>query len=236
MHYAVVQSRMICSTRQIPRLCSEFRLVPQFCGQIPAQDHNVLIAPPICSGTEWCSTCLLISKIACSHLFPCGYGEGPQICSIKKTGQELFRWPFVSACHVPLATGNWGRSLHFLKQSWTVRSCSQLGCLTPQIACWRVLACVTAFSHKTFLQLANFSLVPLQEQKIENCVLQDGIQKWSQMNDAWRATDVSFLFRMRLHQSIWRIWADELQYFSRIHISIRSISVSVLFLCRGLWM
>lgn len=55
-----------------------------------------------------------------------------------------------------------------------------------------VLVCVSAFSRRTFLRLANFSPVPLQEQKIENCVLQDGIQKWSQMNDAWRAADVSF--------------------------------------------
>ena len=26
-------------------------------------------------------------------------------------------------------------------------------CLTPQIACWHVLACVVAFSYRTFLQL-----------------------------------------------------------------------------------
>ena len=69
----------------------------------------------------------------------------------------------------------------------------QLRCLTPQIACWHVLACVIAFSYRTFLQLViyvNFSIVPLQEQKIENCNSFHGMRKWTQMDDAWRATDV----------------------------------------------
>ena len=77
-------------------------------------------------------------------------------------------------------------------------------CLTPQIACWHVLACVIAFSYRTFLQLVTlrkFSLVPLQGQKIENCNSFHGITRWTQMDVAWRATHVcSCCFRMHLDQ------------------------------------
>ena len=81
-------------------------------------------------------------------------------------------------------------------------------CLTPQIACWHVLACVIAFSYRTFLQLVTlrkFSLVPLQGQKIENCNSFHGITRWTQMDVAWRATHVcSECILTKFDQSSWQ--------------------------------